>query len=186
MRLSDVDQLFTPDAVAVFGASDSEGSLGGQVFRNLLGGGFKGHSYAINPKYEQVAGQPCYKDLSALDKHVDLALIVTPAKQVAAILDQCGTYGVRAAVVYSAGFGEHGDHGVALQDQLVDAARRNRIRVLGPNCLGVIRPQHGLNASVGADMPRRGNVALVSQSGAICTAMIDWSERRHPPVCGRR
>ena len=179
MRLSDVDQLFTPDAVAVFGASDSEGSLGGQVFRNLLGGGFKGHSYAINPKYEQVAGQPCYKDLSALDKHVDLALIVTPAKQVAAILDQCGTYGVRAAVVYSAGFGEHGDHGVALQDQLVDAARRNRIRVLGPNCLGVIRPQHGLNASVGADMPRRGNVALVSQSGAICTAMIDWSERRH-------
>ncbi len=179
MRLSDVDQLFTPGAVAVFGASDCEGSLGGQVFRNLLAGGFKGHRYAINPKYDQAAGEPCYKDLASLDKHVDLALIATPANQVAGILDQCGTYGVRAAVVYSAGFGEHGDRGAALQDQLVEAARRNRIRVLGPNCLGVMRPQHGLNASVGEDMPRRGNVALVSQSGAICTAMIDWSERRH-------
>ena len=178
MRLSDVDQLFTPGAVAVFGASDSPGSIGGQVFRNLLAGGFKGHSYAINPKYEQVAGQPCYPNLTALDKHVDLALIATPANRVAEILDQCGDFGVRVAVVYSAGFGEQGERGTALQDQLVEAARRNRIRVLGPNCLGVMRPQHGLNASVGEDMPRRGNVALVSQSGAICTAMIDWSERR--------
>jgi acetyltransferase len=178
MRLSDVDQLFTPGAVAVFGASDSAGSIGGQVFRNLLAGGFKGHRYAINPKYEQVAGEPCYPNLVALDKHVDLALIATPANRVADILDQCGGFGVRVAVVYSAGFGEQGERGIALQDHLVEAARRNRIRVLGPNCLGVMRPQQGLNASVGEDMPRRGKVALVSQSGAICTAMIDWSERR--------
>ena len=179
MRLSDVDQLFTPNAVAVFGASDSEGSLGGQVFRNLLACGYKGHAYAINPKYDRVADQPCYKDLGALDKHVDLALIATPADRVAGILDQCGTSGVRCAVVYSAGFAEHGDRGGALQEQLVEAARRNRVRVLGPNCLGVMRPQHALNASVSPDMPRRGNVAFVSQSGAICTAMVDWSERRH-------
>ncbi|MBV5275202.1 MAG: GNAT family N-acetyltransferase [Lamprocystis purpurea] len=178
MHLSDVDQLFTPGAVAVFGASDSEGSVGGQVYRNLLGGTFKGHSYAINPKYDEVAGRPCYKDLVSLDKHVDLALIATPAAQAAAILEQCGAAGVRVAVVYCTGFGEHGESGAALQDRLVEAARRNRIRMLGPNCLGVMRPQHGLNASVGPDMPRRGNVALVSQSGAICTAMIDWSERR--------
>jgi len=136
MRLSDVDQLFTPGAVAVFGASDSGDSIGGQVFRNLLAGGFRGHSYAINPKYEQVAGQPCYPNLVALDKHVDLALIATPADRVAEILDQCGGFGVRAAVVYSAGFGERGERGIALEDRLVEAARRNRIRMLGPNSSG--------------------------------------------------
>ncbi|TCT24075.1 bifunctional acetate--CoA ligase family protein/GNAT family N-acetyltransferase [Thiobaca trueperi] len=178
MRLSDIDQLFTPAAVAVFGASDSEGSIGGMVFRNLLAGGFKGQCYAINPKYQEVAGESCYSALSALDRQIDLALIATPAECVPAILDQCGGYGVKVAVVHSAGFGEHGERGAALQEKMVEAARRNRIRVLGPNCLGVMRPQHGLNASVGQDPPRRGNVALVSQSGAICTAMIDWSERR--------
>lgn len=178
MRLTDIDQLFTPSAVAVFGASDNEDSIGGMVFRNLLAGGFKGQCYAINPKYDQVSGEPCYSSLNELDKQVDLALIATPAERVPDILDQCGNYGVKVAVVHSAGFGEHGERGVALQERMVEAARRNRIRVLGPNCLGVMRPQHGLNASVGQDLPRRGNVALVSQSGAICTAMIDWSEPR--------
>ena len=178
MRVSDIEQLFTPGAVAVFGASDSEGSIGGMVFRNLLAGGFKGNAYAINPKYDRVAGETCYRDLSQLDKHIDLALIATPADRVPAILRQCGGYGVKVAVVHSAGFGEHGERGTALQEKMVEAARSNRIRVLGPNCIGVMRPQHGLNASVGQDLPRRGNVALVSQSGAICTAMIDWSERR--------
>jgi acetyltransferase len=178
MHMSDVDQLFTPGAVAVFGASDSEGSVGGQVYRNLISGAFKGQTYAINPKYDQVADRPCYKDLAVLDKHVDLALIATPANQAASILEQCGAAGVRVAVVYCTGFGEHGDSGLAMQERLVETARRNRIRMLGPNCIGVMRPQHGLNASIGPDMPRRGNVALVSQSGAICAAMIDWSERR--------
>lgn len=178
MRLSDIDQLFTPGAVAVFGASDNEGSIGGMVFRNILAGGYKGQCYPINPKYDQVSGKPCYSSLNELDKQIDLALIATPAECVPAILDQCGSYGVKAAVVHSAGFGEHGERGKALQEKMVEAARRNRIRVLGPNCLGVMRPQHGLNASVGQELPRRGNVALVSQSGAICTAMIDWSERR--------
>ncbi len=176
MRLTDIDPLFTPGAVAVFGASDNEGSIGGMVFHNLLTGGFKGQCYAINPKYDQVAGEPCYSSLKELDKQIDLALIATPAQCVPAILDQCGSFGVKAAVVHSAGFGEHGDRGVALQEKMVEAAWRNRIRVLGPNCLGVMRPQHGLNASVGEVLPRRGNVALVSQSGAICTVMIDWAE----------
>ena len=116
MRLSDVDQLFTPSAVAVFGASDSEGSIGGQVFRNLLAGSFKGQVYAINPKYQEVAGKPCYPDLETLDKHVDLALIATPAERVADILDHCGAAGVRVAVVFSAGFGEQGERGGALQE----------------------------------------------------------------------
>jgi acetyltransferase len=178
MHLSDVDQLFNPGAVAVFGASDDADSIAGLAYRNILAGSFKGHAYAINPKHQEVSGQPCYKDLNALDKHVDLALIAAPANQVIGILDQCGNYGVQVAIVYSAGFGERGDQGIAHQERVVEAARRNRIRLLGPNCYGVIRPQHAFNASAGHDMPRRGNVALVAQSGAICTAMIDWSEQR--------
>ncbi|MEA3276621.1 MAG: bifunctional acetate--CoA ligase family protein/GNAT family N-acetyltransferase [Pseudomonadota bacterium] len=178
MRLSDVDQLFTPNAVAVFGASDREGSVAGMVYRNLLAGGFKGPCYAINPKYEKVAGRPCYKTLHELNKQVDLALIATPAQKVAEILDQCGEFGVKVAVVHSAGFAEQGARGASLQEKLVEAARRNRIRVLGPNCLGVMRSQHGLNATFGNEPARRGNVALVSQSGAVCTAMLDWSGPR--------
>lgn len=178
MRLSDVDQLFTPKVVAVFGVSDGEGSVGGRVYRNLLAGGCKGECFAINPKYEQVAGRPCYKSLNELDRLVDLALIAIPAEKVPDVIDQCGEYGVKAAVVHSAGFGEQGERGSALQDKLVETARRNRIRVLGPNTLGVMRPQHGLNASFGNEPARRGNVALVSQSGAVCTAMLDWTGSR--------
>jgi acetyltransferase len=178
MRLTDLDQLFEPSAVAVFGASDRPGSVGGMVYRNLLAGGFKGPCYAINPKYDRVADQPCWPTLAALDKHVDLALIATPAEKVPGILDQCGEWGVKAAVVHSAGFAEHGERGGQLQERLVEAARRNRIRVLGPNCIGVLRPSHGLNASFGNDQVRSGNVALVSQSGAVCTAMLDWSGPR--------
>ena len=178
MRLSDLDQLFVPDAVAVFGASDREGSVGGMVYRNVLAGGFEGDCYPINPKYETVGGQSCWKDLASLNKRVDLALIATPAQAVVGILDQCGEYGVRAAVVHSAGFSEQGASGLALQERVVEAARRNRIRMLGPNCLGVMRPSHGLNATFGNELPRAGNVALVSQSGAVCTAMLDRSGPR--------
>jgi acetyltransferase len=178
MRLSDVDQLFTPTAVAVFGASDRGGSVGGMVYRNLLASGCKGVCYAINPKHDRVADKPCYKSLQDLNKHLDLVLIATPAETVPEILDQCGEYGVKAAVVHSAGFGEQGERGTTLQNKLVEAARRNRIRVLGPNTLGIMRPQHGLNASFGNEQALPGNVALVSQSGAVCTAMLGWSRPR--------
>ena len=178
MRLSDVDQLFTPKSVVVFGASDREGSVGGMVYRNLLEGGFKGPIHAVNPKYDKVADRPCYKSLTALNKQIELALIATPADRIPGILDECGEFGIKAAVVHSGGFAESGGRGTELQEKMVEAARRNRIRVLGPNCLGVIRPQNGLNASFGTEKPMRGNVALVSQSGAVCSAMVDWSRLR--------
>ncbi len=176
MRLTDIDSLFTPTAIAVFGASEQPDSIGGLVFRNLLDGGYQGQCYAINPKYTQVLDHACHKNLSEIDRQIDLALIAIPAEQVPGVLDQCGDYGVKAAVVYSAGFAERGEGGLALQERMVEAARRNRIRIMGPNCLGVMRPQHALNASVAEHLPRPGNVALVSQSGAICAAMIDWAE----------
>ena len=178
MRLSDVDQLFTPSSIVVFGPSDRPDSIGGMVYRNVLAAGFKGPCYAVNPKYTEVAGRPCYKDLRELDKQIDLALIAMPADKVPDILDQCGEYGVKVAVVHTGGFAESGDKGAALQERMVDAARRNRIRLLGPNCLGVMRPASALNASFGGEQARRGNVALVSQSGAVSTAMLDWSGPR--------
>lgn len=180
MKLSDVDPLFVPTAVAVFGASDSPDSQGGVVFRNLIEGGFKGPCYAINPKYEEVAGRRSYASLEEIEKPIDLALIATPATAVAGILAQCGAKGVRMAVVYSGGFAEADEAGAHLQDKMVETARRHRIRVLGPNTMGMLRPQNRLNATSGVVTKGvSGNVALVSQSGAICSAMLDWSVPRH-------
>lgn len=178
MRLTELDKLFEPNSIAVFGASDSESSVGGQVYRNILSSGFKGHCYSINPKHEEVAGKRCYNSLLDLNRTIDLAVIATPARTVPDILEQCGGFGVKAAVVHSAGFAETGGVGTALQEKVVEVARLNRIRVLGPNCLGIMRPSHGLNATFGGDAPLPGHVALVSQSGAICTAMLDWSGPR--------
>ncbi|MBK8637001.1 MAG: bifunctional acetate--CoA ligase family protein/GNAT family N-acetyltransferase [Chromatiaceae bacterium] len=180
MKLSDVDPLFVPTGVAVFGASDNPESMGGLVFRNLIEGGFKGPCFAINPKYEEVAGKRSYASLEEVDKPLDLALIATPAPAIPGILGQCGAKGVHMAVIYSAGFAEADEAGAHLQDKIVETARRHRIRVLGPNTLGMLRPQNRLNATSGvATQLVSGNVALVSQSGAVCSAMLDWSVPRH-------
>ncbi len=178
MRLTDLDKLFEPEAVAVFGASDRKESVGARVYQHLLTGGFKGQVYAINPKHKKVAGKPCYPSLEQLNRKIDLVVIATPARTVPDILEQCGGHGVKAAVVHSAGFAETGEDGAALQEKMVEVARLNRIRVLGPNCLGLMRPSNGLNASLIADQALPGKVALVSQTGAICTAMLDWSGPR--------
>ncbi len=178
MRLTDLDRLFEPDSIAVFGASDRPGSVGNRVYRNILAGGYKGGCYAINPKHAKVAGKPCYKSLQELGRPLDLVVIASPARSAIEILEQCGEFGVKAAVVHSAGFAETGDFGAQLQERLVETARMNRIRVLGPNCMGIMRPGHGLNATFGGDLIRPGDVALVSQSGAICSAMLDWSGTR--------
>ena len=178
MKLSDVDPLFTPSAVALFGASERQDSVGGVVYRNLLEGGFQGTCYALNPKHETVDGRPSYPNLEALGAHVDLALIATPAAEVPGVLEQCGANGVKMAVVYSAGFAERGPAGAELQDRLVEIARRHRIRILGPNTMGVMRPQSAFNATFGATNALPGNVALVSQSGAVCSALLDWSGSR--------
>ena len=180
MKLSDVDPLFVPAAIAIFGASDNPASIGGVVLRNILEGGFKGPCYAINPKYDKVAGKKSYPTLEEIEKNVDLALIATPAAAVPGILDQCGAKGVRMAVLYSAGLAEADEAGAHLQDKIVETARRHRIRLLGPNTMGMLRPQNKLNATSGvATKALSGNVALVSQSGAVCSAMLDWSVPRH-------
>ncbi|HEY5603237.1 MAG TPA: bifunctional acetate--CoA ligase family protein/GNAT family N-acetyltransferase [Gammaproteobacteria bacterium] len=171
-----LDRLFNPQAIAVFGASERANSVGNLVFRNLLEAGFGGELYAINPKHERVQGKPCFPDIEHIHAPVDLAVIATPARSVPDIIRRCGEAGVRAAIVLSAGFGEAGDEGAALQKDMLEQARIYDMRILGPNCLGILRPQSGLNASFSHNSALPGNMALVSQSGALCTAVLDWAQ----------
>jgi acetyltransferase len=177
-----LDRLFRPRSVAVFGASDRPGAVGTEVYRNLLKGGFSGPVYAVNPKRKHLRGAPCYPDLEAIGHPVDLGVIATPAPTVPGIIRRCGEYGVRAVVVLSAGFAEAGPQGTALTEGMLEAARRHRVRILGPNCLGIMVPPTGLNAtfnkSSGTKAALPGELALVSQSGALCTAILDWALER--------
>ena len=170
-----LEHLFMPTSIAVFGASERPESVGARVFQNLLEAGFNGTVYAINPKYELVRGLPCYPSLDQLRQAVDLAVIATPARTVPDIIRACGNHHVKAAVVVSAGFGERERNGKALERVLLDEARRAGLRLLGPNCLGLIRPSIGLNATFSNNVADAGSLALVSQSGALCTAILDWA-----------
>lgn len=170
-----LEPLFTPKSVAVFGASEQPGAVGARVYRNLLDGGFKGPIHAINPKYSALGDQPCYPSLDALREPVDLAVIATPAATVPDIVRACGVLHVKAAVVMSAGFGESAGVGRALERALLDEADRYRLRLLGPHCLGFMRPAIGLNATFSNNAAQPGSLALVSQSGAMCTAILDWA-----------
>ncbi|HKL50362.1 MAG TPA: bifunctional acetate--CoA ligase family protein/GNAT family N-acetyltransferase [Wenzhouxiangellaceae bacterium] len=171
-----LEGILAPRNVAVFGASDEAGTLGQVLFSNLLAGDFRGELHAINPRHEQVQDQPCYRDLEALGRPVDTALIATPPRSVPDILRQCGKHGVRGAVVLSAGFREAGEAGLKLERAMLEIAREYGLRVIGPNCLGVMRPEASFNATFSKNQALPGNLALVSQSGAICTAVLDWAE----------
>ncbi|MBM9595730.1 bifunctional acetate--CoA ligase family protein/GNAT family N-acetyltransferase [Roseitranquillus sediminis] len=166
--------LFDPTSIAVFGASDSA-SVGSQVFANLLAGGFEGDVVPINPKHSEVAGRRCPDRVSDVGRPIDLAVIATPATRVAKIIAECGKAGVRNAIILSAGFTETGAAGRRLQDEVTEAARRHGVRSLGPNCVGLVRPWNQMNASFLKVNPPPGNLALVSQSGALCSAIADWA-----------
>ena len=167
--------LFNPRSVAVFGASTREDSVAGVIFRNMLEANFQGQVYPINPKYDTLLDHKCYAGAADLPEAPDLAIIATPAPTVAPILEECGKRGVRYAVVLSAGFREMGPKGVAMEENLQTVAKKFGIRFIGPNCLGIQRPAIGLNATFALGKPQAGELALVSQSGAICTAMLDWA-----------
>ncbi|MEB3330828.1 MAG: CoA-binding protein, partial [Candidatus Sericytochromatia bacterium] len=170
-----LSRLFAPRAIAVFGASDRPDTVGTMVFQNLQRGEFTGPLYPVNPQRTEVGGVTCYPDLASLGKPVDLAVIATPAATLPDIMQQCGEHGVSAAIVLSAGFRESGERGARLEQQMLDIARQHGIHLVGPNCLGVIRPSSGINATFSLTPARPGKLALVSQSGAICTAILDWA-----------
>jgi len=166
--------LFKPNSIAIFGASERPDSVGGNAFHNLLTAGFKGDIYPINPKHDQVQNQVCYPNIDALPKVPDLVVIATPAKSILAIIQACGEKGVANAVILSAGFEDKA--GKVLQQKLAETARSYGMRLVGPNCLGIMRPDIGLNATFSKNQAVEGSLALVSQSGAICTAVLDWAE----------
>lgn len=168
--------LFQPRAVAVFGASERPTSVGGRILANLLQGGFAGPIHAINPKYREVNGHPCHAHIHEVPAPVDLAVIAIPGPTVPAVLRACGEHGVRAAVIITAGFGETGAAGKTLEAEVLAIAREYNMRLLGPNCLGLMRPSLGLNATFSKSAAEPGGLALVSQSGALCTAIVDWAQ----------
>jgi acetyltransferase len=168
--------LFAPQSVAVIGASNRPQSVGRLVYTNLLNGKFKGTLYAVNTKHSEILGQPAYPTIQAIGKPVELAVIVTPPAAVASVIDSCGAAGVKAAVIITAGFGETGEAGVNLQRELMERAKIHGIRIIGPNCLGIMRPSIGLNATFSKAAAKTGGLALISQSGALCTAILDWAQ----------
>ena len=167
-------KLFKPNSIAVFGASERPESVGGNAFQNLLKAGFKGDIYAINPKHDTVQNQVCYPNIDSVPAIPDLAVIATPAKSIPAIIQACGERGVGNAVILSAGFEDKA--GKVLQQKMATIAKSYGMRLIGPNCLGILRPEIGLNATFSKNQAIPGSLALVSQSGAICTAVLDWAE----------
>jgi acetyltransferase len=173
-----LDPIFHPRSIAVLGASASPGSVGSILVRNLLANPFGGVVYPIKPKRHSIHGVYCYPDLATVPEVVDLAVIATPAATVPGLIQECIQRGVPSAIIISAGFSELGEDGRALERKVRDIAR-GKMRIIGPNCLGVIHPPSHLNASFAADMALNGSVALLSQSGAICTSILDWAREAH-------
>ncbi|NIM07070.1 MAG: CoA-binding protein [Armatimonadetes bacterium] len=170
-----LDHFFKPKSVAIVGASRQEGSVGHSIFRNMISAGFNGEIYGINPKGDELLGQPLYTSLSAVGKPIDLAIIAVPAKIVPAVMEECGKVGIDSTIIISAGFKETGPEGAKLERRVAEIAAKNNTRMIGPNCLGIVVPAIGLNGSFAAGMPRAGRVALISQSGALATAILDWA-----------
>jgi acetyltransferase len=170
-----LDAIFRPKSLAIIGATDRQGSVGRTVVENIKNGGFSGLFYAINPHRREVLGVPAYPALPQAPSAVELAIIVTPAATVPDVIRDCVDAGVRGAIIISAGFKEAGAEGVRLESEVLGEARRGKMRLIGPNCLGVINPSAGLNATFAQNMALDGSVAFLSQSGALCTAILDWS-----------
>ena len=170
-----LEHFFRPKSVAVIGASREPGKVGNIVVRNLKRYGFDGEIYPINPRATEILSLKAYPTVKNVDGTIDLAVIVVPASIVPNAITECGEKGIGAAIIISAGFKEAGVEGSRLEREVAETARRFGIRVLGPNCLGLINTITNLNASFAADMPRRGNIGFFSQSGALCTAVMDWA-----------
>jgi acetyltransferase len=174
-RNQPLDVFFSPKTVAVVGATENPGSVGRTLLWNLVTSPFGGTVYPVNPKRPSVLGVKAYPSVSAIPEEVDLAVIVTPPPSIPGIIRECGENGVRGAIVISAGFKEIGPEGAALEQKLLEEAQAANIRIVGPNCLGVMSPLSGLNATFATTIARPGSVGFISQSGALCTAVLDWS-----------
>ncbi len=174
-KSASLQHFFAPQGVAIVGASTKPGKVGHDILRNLLRAGYEGGIYPINPTAAEVLGVRAYPSVKDVEGPIDLAVIVVPASAVAGVLEECGDKGIDSAIIISAGFKEAGPEGVAREKQIAEVGRRRGIRLVGPNCLGIISTGVGLDASFAPIFPNKGSIALMSQSGALATAIIDWS-----------
>ena len=176
MNIQTLDKIFKPQRIALVGLSPNPKSVSGRILANLTGGGFRGVVYPVSASVEAVMGIPCFPNAAALPKTPDLGIICAAAAQVPGLVRECGEAGIRGLIIVSAGFRETGPDGLALEQAILAESRRfEGLRILGPNCLGIISPGQSLNASFAGAMPRPGHVAFVSQSGALCTSVLDWA-----------
>ena len=171
-----LNRILSARSIALIGASNQSGSVGSTILKNLLAMGFEGELYPVNPRYKKVHGRKSHPSVEAIGRSIDLAIIATPADTIPDIIRECGNADVQGAIVMSAGFGEGGPDGARLQDRMREAARATGLRIIGPNCLGVMRPSRRINATFSRNSAIPGHLALVSQSGAICSAILDWAE----------
>lgn len=174
-----LDAIFAPKSVAVIGATETPGSVGRTILWNLISSTFGGTIYPVNLKRPSILGIRAYPNLTAVPEVVDLIVVVTPAPTVPGIIKEAVDLGVKSAIIISAGFKETGPEGVELERQILEHARRGDMRIIGPNCLGVMNPISGLNATFASTMARPGSVGFISQSGALLTAILDWSLREN-------
>ncbi len=177
--LGSLERMFNPKVVALIGATDKEGSVGLALLKNLLKNNGDREIYPVNPNRESVLGIKCYPSIKDVPEHVDLAVIATPAKTVPKIVEECGEAGVEGVVIVSAGFRETGEEGRKLEEEIKRIKERYGLRVLGPNCLGFIRPPIGLNSTFLLKDPEPGQIAFISQSGALGSAILDWAVSAH-------
>src|SRR6516165_4863109 len=174
-RQRPLDVFFSPKTVAVIGANENLGSVGRTLLWNLVTSPFGGTVYPVNPKRPSVLGVKAYPSVAEIPEPVDLAVIITPPPSIPGLIRECGENGVQGAIVISAGFKEVGPEGAELERQLLVEAQKANIRIIGPNCLGVMSPLSGMNATFATTVARPGSVGFISQSGALCTAVLDWS-----------
>src|SRR5579859_2578699 len=179
VRRHPLDPIFAPKVVAVIGATENKGSVGRTVFQNLGRGGFEGTVYPVNPKRSSVLCVKAYPNIASVPEKVDLAVITTPAASVPGLVRECAAAGVKGAIIISAGFKETGSAGIELERQVLEEARKGSMRLIGPNCLGVMNPHNGLNATFASTIANPGSLGFISQSGALCTAILDWSLREN-------
>lgn len=178
MSVRNLDALFQPASVVLVGASSRVGAVGNLLLKGLTRNGYAGTVMAVNPKGQPIEGVPTFASVAELPEKAELAVVCTPPETIPQIISDLGAQGTRGAVVITAGFAEMGTEGKALQQAVLDAARPHLMRIVGPNCLGLIAPRIGLNASFTHRMPDTGDIAFISQSGAVVTGMVDWAASR--------
>ena len=173
-----IDALFNPESVAVLGASRTPGKVGHDIFNAILKGGYEGTLYPVNPTAKSICSVKAYPSITDIPDQVDLAIVVLSPRMAEKSIREAIDKGVHAIVICSAGFKEVGGEGIEIEKRITEMCREAGVRVVGPNCLGVINPVGHLNASFSVRMPKKGNISFISQSGALCTAVLDFAADR--------